>query len=120
AEAPVFGDEAVLERNLRGGVAAAAHLRQPGPADEALVALLDQECGDAAGAAARLDGGEDDAEVGDVAVADERLAPVEDVAAVMAGGRRLDRGRVGAVLRLGDRCGAGGGAPRSGSGGGSP
>ena len=57
--------------------------------------------------AARLDRREDDADVGDRRVADELLVAVEHVAAVDAAGSRLDRGRVGAVLRLGDRDRAG-------------
>src|SRR5262249_52806357 len=107
AEAPVLGDEAVLEGHLGGGEAAAAHLRKTRPAYEAVVALLDDERRDPAGTAAGLDGGADDADVGDVTVADELLAPVEDVAAVAADGRRLDRRGVGTVLGLRDRDGAG-------------
>ena len=78
------------------------------PCDEALVAALDDEGGDPARAASRLDGREDDTDVRDRRVADELLVAVEHVAAVHAARGRLDRGRVRTVLRLGDRDRTGG------------
>src|SRR5205823_14475801 len=75
-EAAVFGDEAVFEVELARGKAAAAHLRQSLAAAEPVVAVLDDERGDALGARARSDRREDDGAVGDVCIPDELLVPV--------------------------------------------
>ena len=74
--------------------------RRPG------VSLGDDERGLAAVAELRVDGGDDDVDVGDPAVGDEDLGPVQDplVAVALGGGpQALD---VGAGLRLGHRVGA--------------
>ena len=53
-----------------------------------------------------VDGGDDDVDVGDAAVGDEDLGPVEDPLVAVALGGRLQALDVGAGLRLGDRVGA--------------
>ncbi len=74
--------------------------REPGRA------LADDEGGLAAGAQRRVDGGDDDVDVGDAAVGDEDLGPVEDPLVAVAPGGRLQALDVGAGLRLGHRVGA--------------
>ena len=107
AEPALVRDEALLEEELAGGEAAAAHLRQPRADHEAGIAALDDERGDPLRSRSRLDRREDDAEIRDRRVPDELLPPVDHVAPVDPPGARLDRGRVGAVLGLGDRNGTG-------------
>ncbi len=68
--------------------------------------LADHEGGLAAGAERGVDGGDDDVDVGDAAVGDEDLGPVEDPLVAVALGGRLQALDVGAGLRLGDRVGA--------------
>ena len=68
--------------------------------------LADDEGGLAAGAERRVDGGDDDVDVGDAAVGDEDLGAVEDPLVAVALGGRLQALHVGAGLRLGDRVGA--------------
>ena len=68
--------------------------------------LADDEGGLAAGAERRVDGGDDDVDVGDAAVGDEDLGAVEDPLVAVALGRRLQALHVGAGLRLGDGVGA--------------
>ncbi len=53
-----------------------------------------------------VDGGDDDVDVGDAAVGDEDLGPVEDPLVTVALGGRLQALDVGARLRLGHRVGA--------------
>src|SRR5581483_10524788 len=107
-EAPVLRDEASVEDHLAGREAAASHLRQARAADEAIVPVLHDERGDAAGAARGVDRREHDADVGEWSVADEPLATVDDVAAVDPSRGGLDRRGIRSVLGLGDRDGAGG------------
>ena len=68
--------------------------------------LADDEGGLAARAERRVDGGDDDVDVGDAAVGDEDLGAVEDPLVAVALGGRLQALDVGAGLRLGDRVGA--------------
>ena len=69
-------------------------------------ALLDHERRLAAGAELGVDGGDDHVDVGDAAVGDEDLGPVQDPLVAVALGGRLQALDVGAGLRLGDRVGA--------------
>ena len=69
-------------------------------------ALGDDERGLAAGAELGVDGGDDDVDVGDAAVGDEDLGPVQDPLVAVALGGRLQALDVGAGLRLGHRVGA--------------
>ena len=107
AEPALVRNEALLEEELAGGEATAAHLRQPRADHEAGIAALDDERGDPPGPRSRLDRREDDAELRDRRVPDELLVPVDHIASVDPPGTRLDGGRVGAVLRFGDRNGTG-------------
>jgi len=68
--------------------------------------LADDEGGLAAGPQRRVDGGDDDVDVGDAAVGDEDLGPVEDPLVAVLGGGGAQRAHVRAGARLGHGVGA--------------
>ena len=106
--------EQVLRRGSgspRGSISAVCEARIPSlrlllALAEARRVLADHERGLAAGAELGVDGGDDDVDVGDAAVGDEDLGPVQDPLVAVALGGRLQALDVGAGLRLGDRVGA--------------
>src|SRR6185503_18590806 len=106
AEQVIHGHAHVLEHDLgglRGADAELVFLLAHGQAGRA---LLDHERGLAAVAERRVDGRDDDVDVGDAAVGDEDLGAVQDPLVALAprgGAQRLD---VRAGAGLGDRVGA--------------
>src|SRR5262249_52968384 len=96
--AVVEGEDAVVVAAMRDRIVAAADL-------EAGRAAIDEEAGDALldGAPDLLlaGGDEDDDEVGDVGVADEMLAAVDDPVVAVAPGRAFHAAHVGAGVGLG-------------------
>ena len=107
AEHGIGRDGALVERQLRVAIAPVAHHRLHPRDLEARRALVDQEQRDAAARALLAVGqGHHDDVVGDVAVADEVLAAVEDPAVALQSGGGRDRRRVGARAGLGDGHGA--------------
>ena len=76
------------------------------PTLKPVVAALDEERGDAAVAGRRIDGGEDDEDVGLARVGDPHLAAAQHVGVAIALGPRRQRERVAAGFRLGQRVGA--------------
>ena len=106
AEQVLDRDPAVVEHDLGGVRGADPELGLLLALAQAGGALGDDEGGLAAGAELRVDGGDDDVDVGDAAVGDEDLGPVEDPLVAVAPGGRLQALDVGAGLRLGHRVGA--------------
>ena len=80
AQQPVGRDLAVLQEHLGVDDRALAHLAHRLAEADAGVVTVDHEGGDAPGACARSDRREDHVELGDAAVGDPRLLPVQDVA----------------------------------------
>ena len=106
AEQVLDRDPAVLEHDLGGVRGADADLRLLLALAQARGALLDHERRLAAVAELGVDGGDDHVDVGDPAVGDEDLGPVEDPLVAVAPRGRAQALDVGAGLRLGDRVGA--------------
>ena len=100
------GDAAVLEDHLGGVRGADAELRLLLALLDARRPLPDDERGLPAVAELGVDGGDDDVDVGDAAVGDEDLGPVEHPLVAVALRRRAEALDVGAGLRLGHRVGA--------------
>ncbi len=106
AEQVLDRDAAVVEDDLGRVRGADAELGLLLALAQAGGVLADDEGGLAAGAERRVDGGDDDVDVGDAAVGDEDLGAVEDPLVAVALRRRLQALHVGAGLRLGHRVGA--------------
>jgi len=100
AQQLVGGDTAVLEDDLAGVRCATAQLVELAQQREPRRALGHDEHALAAMAGFRVDGGDDDVHVGDTAVADEDLLPLDDPVAAVLAGRRLDRADVAAAAGL--------------------
>ena len=101
ADAAILRQEDVLEEDLVRRDRALAELVELVADGEALVAVLDDEGGDALAARARGDRGEDDVVRGDAGVGDPGLRAVQLVAAVDLLRVRRDRAGVRAGLGLG-------------------
>jgi hypothetical protein len=103
AEPAVICDETLLEVQLTGREAAAAHLVEAVTDHEAGVVPFDHERGDAPRARAGGDRGKDDAHIRQRGVADELLVTVDHIAALDTPGLGRDRRGVRAGAGLGDR-----------------
>ena len=93
----------VVEEQLGGVLGVLADLVQVAAALEALHAALDHEQRDALVAGVGVGARDDDHQVGQDAVGDERLAAVEDVVVALVDGGGADALEVGAGARLGHR-----------------
>src|SRR4029453_11094951 len=103
AQAVLDGNLAVVQMERDGWTAADAHLPLELADGESGERGLDQKGGDAAPAAAAVDGGEERDDFRLAPVADPELLAVQHVAVALADGPRRDRGGVGAGARLRDR-----------------
>ena len=103
AEEVLLRDADVVEGQLRGVLGVLADLVQVAAALEALHAALDHEQRDALVAGLGVGARDDDDQVGQDAVGDERLGPVEDVVVALVDRGGADALEVGARARLGHR-----------------
>ena len=101
AEQLIAGHAAVLEDDLAGVRGAAAELVELAQHRQPRRALGDDEHALPAVAGLGIDGRDDDVHVGDAAVADEDLLPVDDPVAAVLTRAGLDRADVAAAARLG-------------------
>ena len=106
AEQVVERDPAVLEDQLGGLGGADSDLRLLLAHPQARRVLGDDEGGLTAMAEVGVDGGDDHVDVGDPAVGDEDLGPVQDPFVAVSPGGGPQALHVGSGLRLGDRVGA--------------
>jgi hypothetical protein len=106
AELVLRGDATIVQDHIRRVAGADAHLLPGGSFLEAWGALRDDVGADTAPALGPVFGGEDDVDIGDVAIGDELLFTVEDevIPVPDRGGREV--GDIGAGIGLGQTHGA--------------